>query len=117
MLAFHDLGLLNGDNVILSLEILPKDSCKAPASAPDGRDEEACKAHEGILDVSQYIPDSQYYEDFKTAVYNRMPEMNYSMNAPNEVSILQKSQVCNIITLELWPMSRRFYCANVSVTS
>lgn len=86
MLAFNDLGLLNGEYVIVSIETLQA-SCKATASAQDGRDEEACRAFEGILDVSQYIPDSQEYEDFTTAVYNRMPEMNYTMAAPNQVRV------------------------------
>ena len=91
-----ELGLLNGEYVVVSLETLQA-SCKADDSAQDGRDEEACKAFEGILDVSQYIPDSQDYEDFTTAVYNRMPEMNYTMSAPNQVSGLQKSQVCCLL--------------------
>ena len=86
MLSLYDLGLLNGEYVVVTIETLP-DSCKATASTQDGRDAEACKAYEGVIEVSQYIPDSQEYEDFTFAVYNRMPEMNYTMNAPNEVSI------------------------------
>ena len=81
MLIFNELGLLNGEYVVVALETLQA-SCKAG----DSRDEEACKAFEGIIDVSQYIPDSQAYEDFTTSVYTRMPEMNYSMKAPNEAS-------------------------------
>ena len=83
MLIIYDLGLLNGEYVFFTMDILLA-SCKAQ----DGRDVEACKAFEGILDVGQYIPDSQDYEDFKTAVYNRMPEMNYTMSFPNQVSTL-----------------------------
>ena len=81
MLVMHDLGLLNGDYVAVALEIMP-DSCKAN----DDRDEEACNAYEGLLDISLYVPDSEDYEAFKTTVYNRMPEMNYTMNSPDEVS-------------------------------
>ena len=87
MLIFYDLGLLNGEYVVVTYEI-DQSSCQAAGSAQDGRDVEACKAFEGVLEVSQYIPDSQDYEDFKMAVYNRMPEMNYTMSAPNEVGIL-----------------------------
>ena len=83
MLIIYDLGLLNGEYVFFTMDILLA-SCKGQ----DGRDVEACKAFEGILDVGQYIPDSQDYEDFKTAVYNRMPEMNYTMSFPNQVSTL-----------------------------
>ena len=82
MLIFNELGLLNGEYVVVGLETL-----QASCLAGDGRDEEACRAFEGIINVSQYIPDSQAYDDFTTSVYNRMPEMNYSMNAPNEVSV------------------------------
>ena len=81
VLIFNELGLLNGDYVIISAEIL-YESCQAG----DERDEEACKAYEGMIDISQYIPDSQDYTDFTTDVYNRMPELNYTMRAPNEVS-------------------------------
>ena len=81
MLIFNELGLLNGEYVVVTIELIP-----ATCQAGDSRDDEACKAYEGIIDVSQYIPDSQDYKDFTTSVYNRMPEMNYTMNAPNEVS-------------------------------
>lgn len=83
MLIFNELGLLNGEYVVVALETL-----QASCLADDDRDEEACKAFEGIIDVSQYIPDSQDYQDFTTSVYNRMPEMNYSMSAPNQVPYL-----------------------------
>ncbi|XP_068752048.1 atrial natriuretic peptide receptor 1-like [Montipora capricornis] len=82
MLVMNDLGLLNGDYVAVSLEIMP-DSCKAN----DDRDEEACNAYEGLLDISLYVPDSEDYEAFKTTVYNRMPEMNYTMNSPDETNL------------------------------
>ena len=82
LLILSELGLLNGEYVVVTVEKL-----QASCLAGDGRDEEACRAFEGIINVSQYIPDSQAYDDFTTSVYNRMPEMNYSMNAPNEVSV------------------------------
>lgn len=82
MLIINELGLLNGEYVVVSSEIL-QESCRQG----DSRDEEACRAYEGMIDVSQYIPDSQAYQDFTTSVYNRMPEMNYTMKAPNEVSV------------------------------
>ena len=82
LLILGELGLLNGEYVVVGLETL-----QASCLAGDGRDEEACRAFEGIIDVSQYIPESQTYEDFTTSVYNRMPEMNYSIKAPNEVSV------------------------------
>ena len=81
MLAMLDLGLLNGDYVAVALEIMP-DTCKEN----DGRDEEACNAFEGLLDISLNVPDSEDFEAFKTTVYNRMPEMNITMNSPDEVS-------------------------------
>lgn len=82
ILACHELGLLNGEYVVITLELLPT-SC----IAGDELDEVACKAFEGVIDVSQYIPDSQAYKDFETGVYNRMPEMGYNMSAPNMVSV------------------------------
>ncbi|XP_022796077.1 atrial natriuretic peptide receptor 1-like [Stylophora pistillata] len=82
MLILSELGLLNGDYVVVSMETL-----YASCQAGDDRDDEACKAFEGIIDISQYIPDSQDYADFTTGVYNRMPEMNYTINAPNETNI------------------------------
>ena len=82
LLILGELGLLNGEYVVVTVEKL-----QASCLAGDDRDEEACRAFEGIINVSQYIPDSQAYDDFTTSVYNRMPEMNYSMNAPNEVSV------------------------------
>lgn len=97
MLIFNELGLLNGEYVVVALETLQA-SCQATASGQDGRDEEACKAFEGIIDVSQYIPDSQDYKDFTTGVYNRMPEMNYTMAAPNQVSAFIIGRLmCHII--------------------
>lgn len=97
MLIFNELGLLNGEYVVVALETLQA-SCQATASGQDGRDEEACKAFEGIIDVSQYIPDSQDYKDFTTGVYNRMPEMNYTMAAPNQVSVFIIGRLmCHII--------------------
>ena len=93
MLVFNDLGLLNGEYVALSIETLQA-ACQATPSAQDGRDVEACKAFEGLLDVSQYIPDSQEYEDFKTAVYNRLPELNLTQEETGDVSALFKCQTC-----------------------
>ena len=81
MLLMHDLGLLNGEYMAITLENLPG-SC----IENDGRDEDACNAYQGLLDISLYVPDSQEYEDFKISVYNRMPEMNYTMDSPNDVS-------------------------------
>lgn len=81
MLLMHDLGLLNGEYVAVTLENLPG-SC----IENDDRDKEACNAYQGLLDISLYVPDSQEYEDFKTSVYNRMPEMNYTMDSRDNVS-------------------------------
>ncbi|XP_074628982.1 atrial natriuretic peptide receptor 1-like [Acropora palmata] len=81
MLLMHDLGLLNGEYAAVTLENLPG-SC----IENDGRDEDACNAYQGLLDISLYVPDSQEYEDFKTSVYNRMPEMNYTMDSPNDTN-------------------------------
>ena len=82
MLIFNELGLLNGEYVVITVEVI-----EAACREGDSRDEEACRAFQGIIDVGQYIPDSQAYKDFETSVYNRMPEMNYTMNAPNEVIV------------------------------
>lgn len=68
--------------MVVALELLPS-SC----IGKDELNELACKAFEGIIDVSQYIPDSQAYKDFEIGVYNRMPEMGYNMSAPNKVSV------------------------------
>ena len=91
MLVLNDLGLLNGEYVSLTIESLQA-ACQATPSAQDGRDVEACKAFEGLLDVSQYIPDSQEYEDFKAAVYNRLPELNLTQEETGDVSALLKCQ-------------------------
>lgn len=91
MLILSELGLLNGDYVVVSMETL-----YASCQAGDDRDDEACKAFEGIIDISQFIPDSQDYADFTTGVYNRMPEMNYTINAPNEVSAPLTNWKCTL---------------------
>ena len=82
MLIFNELGLLNGEYVVVTVGVL-----HATCQVGDSRDEEACRAYEGILNACEYIPDSQAYRDFTTSVYNRMPEMNYTLNAPNEVCV------------------------------
>lgn len=82
ILALYELGLLNGEYVPITIEVLPTACIER-----DGLDELACKAFEGVIDVSQYVPESQAYKDFETGVYNRMPEMGFNMSAPNEVSV------------------------------
>ena len=53
----------------------------------DNRDVEACKAFEGMLMISPYEPATESYENFKIEVHRRMPELNYSMKSPADVSI------------------------------
>lgn len=82
MVKFSELGMLNGDYVMISLDMLYS-SCQVG----DNRDVEACKAFEGMLMISPYEPATESYENFKIEVHRRMPELNYSMKSPADVSI------------------------------
>ena len=83
MLNLHDLEMITSQYAYITFEITP-DSCKGD----DGRDEDACKAFEGIMDISNYIPSTQDYKDFEEKVRQKMPQfagLGYHMRPDEEV--------------------------------
>lgn len=84
LLAAHDLGMLDGTYVFLGVENI-LDSCKAN----DGRDVEACQAFEGFININVYLPKDDLYNAFAEEVYQRAPEMGYTIDSVSKVSYLK----------------------------
>ena len=69
MLNLHDLEMITSTYAYFTFEITPE-NCKGN----DGRDEEACNAFEGLMDIANYVPASQEYKGFEAKVRQKMPE-------------------------------------------
>ena len=83
MLNLWDLGMITPKYAYFTFDIAPE-NCKGN----DGRDQEACKAFEGIMDMANYIPTNQEYRKFEENVRTRMPEfagLGYHMASDDEV--------------------------------
>lgn len=83
MLNLYDLGMITSQYAYFTFEITP-DNCKGH----DGRDEAACEAFEGIMDISNYIPSTQEYKAFEKKVRQKMPQfagLEYHMQPNDEV--------------------------------
>jgi len=66
-----------------TFEITPE-NCKGS----DGRDEDACEAFEGLMDIANYIPETQEYQRFEDKVRQKMPEfadLGYHMQPDDKV--------------------------------
>ena len=82
LLAAQDNGMMNGVYAFYTLETLYS-SCTDPKDTAE-RNEAACRAFEGVIDIRQYVPETAEYLYFKSEVRRRMPEMgNYEALAPN----------------------------------
>ena len=83
MLNLHDLEMITSQYAYFTFEIIPE-NCKGS----DGRDEEACKAFEGVMDIANYIPATEEYRKFEEKVRQKMPEfagLGYHMQPNDEV--------------------------------
>ena len=83
MLNLFDLEMITSQYAYFTFEITPE-SCKRN----DGRDEAACKAFEGIMDISNYIPATQEYKAFEGKVREKMPQfagLGHQMQPDDEV--------------------------------
>ena len=83
LLNAYDLDMVSSSYVFFSIEMLAS-SCKGD----NGRDADACRAFEGLLDIGQYIPSTQQYRQFQDKVRQRMPEfagLGHHMAATDEV--------------------------------
>lgn len=81
MLNLLDLDMITSQYAYFTFEITPE-NCKGN----DGRDEDACKAFEGLMDIANYIPETQEYHTFENKVRQKMPEfagLGYHME-PND---------------------------------
>ncbi|KAK3753336.1 hypothetical protein QZH41_015271 [Actinostola sp. cb2023] len=82
MLAAHDLGMMDGNYVFIGIENI-FDSCKAN----DGRDDVACAAFEGLININVYLPKEKVYNDFANEVFVRAPEIGLSIASVDKVNI------------------------------
>ncbi|XP_015754056.1 PREDICTED: atrial natriuretic peptide receptor 1-like [Acropora digitifera] len=84
VLNLYDLEMITQGYAYFTFAMTPHD-CKG---GNDGRDQEACKAFEGIMDISNYVPSNQKYKMFEESVRQKMPlfaGLGHSMNASEEV--------------------------------
>ena len=85
MLNLLDLDMITSQYAYFTFEITPE-SCKGN----DGRDEDACKAFEGLMDIANYIPETQEYHTFENKVRQKMPEfagLGYHMEPDDKVRV------------------------------
>ena len=69
MLNLYDLAMIKQDYAYFTFAMTPHD-CEG---GNDGRDEDACKAFEGVMDISNYVPSDQKYKKFEQSVRQKMP--------------------------------------------
>lgn len=83
MLNLYDLEMISKTYAYFTFEITPE-NCKGN----DGRDQEACKAFEGLMDIANYVPTNEEYKGFEKKVKQKMPEfagLGYHMPQNDEV--------------------------------
>ena len=84
MLNLYDLKMTTSGYAYFTFAMTPH-SCKGD----DGRDQDACKAFEGVMDISNYVPSDQNYKTFERSVRQKMPlfaGLGYHMPSDEEVS-------------------------------
>ena len=88
MLAAESLGMIKAGFVFISYELL-LDSCKSSTSTAE-ENARVCKAYEGLLDISLFVPSSREYSNFTREVRRRMSEspFNRAMLPTEKVSSL-----------------------------
>ena len=69
VLNLYDLEMITQGYAYFTFAMTPHD-CKG---GNDGRDQDACKAFEGIMDISNYVPSNQKYKMFEESVRQKMP--------------------------------------------
>jgi len=75
--------MITSQYAYFTFEITPE-NCKGS----DGRDEDACDAFEGIMDIANFIPETQEYQRFEDKVRQKMPEfagLGYHMQPEDKV--------------------------------
>eukprot|EP00794_Sanderia_malayensis_P016937 gene16937-18644_t len=87
MLAAYKLGLVEVGYTFITYELL-LDSCNDTESTRE-ENEMVCKAYEGILDISLYVPSTKEYKNFTAEVRRRMadPPFNRTMLPSEQVEI------------------------------
>ena len=84
VLNLYDLEMITQGYAYFTFAMTPHD-CKG---GNDGRDQDACKAFEGIMDISNYVPSDQKYKMFEESVRQKMPlfaGLGHHMPANEEV--------------------------------
>ncbi|XP_044174474.1 atrial natriuretic peptide receptor 1-like [Acropora millepora] len=84
VLNLYDLKMITQGYAYFTFAMTPHD-CKG---GNDGRDQDACKAFEGIMDISNYVPSDQKYKMFEESVRQKMPlfaGLGHHMPANEEV--------------------------------
>ena len=88
MLAAHTAGLTTAGYAFITYDLLV-DSCHS-STASAAENLLACKAYEGLLDISLFVPSTPEYDNFTTEARKRMqdPPFNRTMRPDEEVSDL-----------------------------
>ena len=86
MLAAQAVGLTNPGYAFVTYDLL-RDSCNS-SSGSAAENAMACKAYEGLLDISLFVPRTAEYENFTMEVRRRMVEspFNRVMDPEEDVS-------------------------------
>ena len=88
LLAAQDNDMMNGVYAFYALETVYSFCTDSKDTAE--RNEAACKAFEGLIDIRQYVPETAEYLYFQSEVRRRMPEMgNYVALAPDVAVSIQ----------------------------
>lgn len=87
MLNAYDLGMISSEYAFFSAVTLPE-SCRSKDKAGQLRDDDACRAFEGLKIIHMDSPNTAEYRAFKDDVRRRMPEFQsfgYQMKPSDEV--------------------------------
>ena len=85
MLAAQAVGLTSPGYAFITYDLL-LDSCNS-STATAAENILACKAYEGLLDISLFVPSTEEYENFTVEARRRMgdPPFNRTMEPDEEV--------------------------------
>ena len=84
MLSVLDLDMITSQYAYFAFEIVPEN-----CHGNDGRDADACRAFEGLMDIANYVPATKNYSQFEEKVRRAMPEfagLGHHMSKSQKVS-------------------------------
>ena len=94
MLTAHDLGMLNGDYVFLTVNLLPSAAIgNNTFMGNDGRDAEAAFAFRGILSIYVREPTTQLWKSFKKDVKEKMSDNPFQIKLDDSEEVITTSVV------------------------